>query len=326
MKVLEHPSAFPSILRMSTVSQSQIDLGSNYRDDRNGLRRRESFGSSTLSRRDREGSYASTVSLNRRDSYGSSMLPPNRRDSISSAISRSESMDLRNQSTKYNNQVENNRKQSFGVSLYLRPDSSGQTNLIRRDSFGSQGLRRDSTSNRNSVLRDYVSKPINDTNGHDRVDSPTLNNVLPKKETNSILRKDSVKSSNKHVSYLDLQNENSIENLAHKLTKANLNKHVTILEKNLKNNVAKKLSFDDDKLSDNSNSNSSKEANKNHTALTNGGNAASRRISIDSLEIKRNSWDRNRRGSSSSTDHDVAWKIRKEVEYNVFFTKLCLIY
>lgn len=345
-KGLEHPSAFPSMLRStSSQSQSQMDVrgystlnkrdsvGSTSSTTPGGLRRRESFGSNTLNRRD---SFGSTT-LNRKDSYGShTLINQNllnqRRDSFGSTLSRGDSLDLKVTKRDSFSGGADLRRQSFGSSLYLRPDSSGATNLIRRDSFGSQNLRKDSLLHRSSVPRDYVSKsfPVDSNQciikSHNAINSIFEDVNGNKKETNSILRKDSWKSSNnKHVSYNEptdevdsvMKNkENGIAG-AHRLTAANLTKHVTILEENLKNQgkigLAKKLSFDEDNLSNHSNGKDRKISNG-----SNGSYLASRRISIDSLETRRNSWDRsglnNRRGSySSSTDFDVTKDMENEV-------------
>lgn len=332
-KGLEHPSAFPSMLR-STTSQNplhneQIRANSlNKRDTygsmngttssnsinqsnttkpTNGLIRRESFGSKTLNRRDsigssilnRRESFGSTI-LNRRDSFGSTAAlvnnnTNNRRDSFGSTLSRGDSLDLKlNMSTKRDTFTGNDlKRQSYGSSLFLRTDSSGNTNLIRRDSFGSQNLNRRRSAN--SMPRDYVSRVVEPTN--------TNNNNAT--STNSILRKDSWKSSNKHVSYIDssIEDEDEVDS-GHKLTAANLTKHVTILEGNQKSDaehrngiVGKKLSFDEDNLS-----NYSRERRNSNGSV--GSYLASRRISIDSLETRRNSWDRGRRGSHSSNERD----------------------
>lgn len=378
-KGLEHPSAFPSMLRGSAAdsrqqSQSQIDVrqtNTNYLSKRDSygstatinpittplnniasnLRRRQSFGSNTL-RRDsygtgvtRRDSFGSTT-LNRRDSFGSNTIINNnlnnqRRDSFGSTLSRGDSLDLKVTKRDSFSGGSDLRRQSFGSSLYLRPDSSGNTNLIRRDSFGSQNLRKDSSAinnlHRTSMPRDYVSKPADNVCNikiHNTINdmfngvSPSVA-ATPKKETNSILRKESWKSSNKHVSYNevngddDTTSKNNKENNnkdvpavipGHKLTAANLTKHVTILEGNLKNNVSKKLSFDEDNLSNYS-------RDRKNSSGSIGSYLASRRISIDSLETRRNSWDRNvalngRRGSqSSSTDFDITKEHDKEVSF-----------
>lgn len=355
-KGLEHPSAFPSMLRSGVTapdskSQSQMDIRYNQplskRDSygstatitplnniASNLRRRQSFGSNTLHRdnyisNNRRDSFGGSTTLNRRDSFGSNTLINNnlnnqRRDSFGSTLSRGDSLDLKVTKRDSYSGGADLRRQSFGSSLYLRPDSSGNTNLIRRDSFGSQNLRKDSvTSHRSSMPRDYVSKPPADNVCTIKIHN-TINdmfNAAPKKETNSILRKESWKSSNKHVSYNELNDsdssilknkENNKDPSGHKLTAANLTKHVTILEGNLKNNVSKKLSFDEDNLS-----NYSSRDRKNSSGSI-GSYLSSRRISIDSLETRRNSWDRSalngRRGSqSSSTDFDVTKEHDKEV-------------
>lgn len=171
---IAHPSAFPSLLRGSTPAP-------------------DSRPSSSLSRRD---SHNSTSHLNRKDSSGT-ISSTKRRDSSGthSAVSRRDSND--HNKAKRDSLTEDFRRLSFGNSLYLRPDSSGQTNIVRRDSLG----RRDSyETGRTRIPRDFVSNVL--TNGQKA--TPI--------ETSSILRTSNDSGDNK-------------------LTTANLSKHVTIWEK-----------------------------------------------------------------------------------------------
>lgn len=345
-KGMEHPSAFPSMLRSGAQSQSQMDVRlssplskrDNYGSTATlpspatGLRRRESFGSNNLNRRD---SFGSNTLLN-----GSLHNP--RRDSFGSTLSRGDSLDLKVTKRDSFSGGGDLRRQSFGSSIYLRPDSAGQTNLIRRDSFGSQNLRKESFSNnmsRNSVPRDYVAgRPASQTvvgrtevdgvcriKSHNAIDGLFSGENGVVRTTNSILRKDSLRSPAKHVHYNEAaeivagRNKENTTAGAHKLTAANLTKHVTILEENLKNEravVSKKLSFDEDNLSSGSNGRDRKNS---HGST--GSYLASRRISIDSLETRRNSWNAGRRGShASSGDFDVNKEFEElEVIYFLFY-------
>lgn len=263
---LEHPSAFPSMLRGSTPEPRP-------------LVRRDSYGSSHQLRRESNGASSpaptslSTI-LNRRDSGASTHL--SRRDSNGSVLSRKDSSDFK-PSTKRDSFNDDFRRLSFGTSIYLRPDSTGATNLIRRDSFG----RRDPiTIQRNP--RDYVSKlfeyKTNSTiNGNGYTPTDKIINA------NSILRKPDDAHTNK-------------ENLNSDLTTANLTKHVTIWEK------------DDDKLSNNHNHNNNETTSGRRDSSGSLSNyLASRRISVDSLDVRQNS----RRGSCASGDINLS-KINDE--------------
>lgn len=259
---LEHPSAFPSMLRGSTPEPRP-------------LARRDSYGSSHQLRRESNGASSpaptslSTI-LNRRDSGASTHL--SRRDSNGSVLSRKDSSDFKS-ANKRDSLNDDFRRLSFGTSIYLRPDSSGATNLIRRDSFG----RRDLLSTQRNP-RDYVSKLFDykttsaTTNGNGLAPSADKNS-----HAHSILRKPDDAQTNK-------------ENFNSDLTTANLTKHVTIWEK------------DDDK------------SNKHDTTSGRRGSfgslsnyLASRRISVDSLDVRRNS----RRSSCASGDIDLS-KINDE--------------
>lgn len=256
---LEHPSGFPSMLRGSTPEPRPLSRKDSYGSTHQ--LRRDSNGAATptsLGRRDSSGSNI----VNRRDSAGTNYLT--RKDSNGTVLLRKDSSDLK--SNKRDSLNDDFRRLSFGNSIFLRPDSTGATNLIRRDSFG----RRDSTKS----PRDYVSqifKYKTDTmineNGH----------TLPDKDANanSILRKTSTSD----------DTQTNKENLNNDLTTANLTKHVTIWEKD----------------SEGSNvDNHSTARRDSNGSLSN--YLASRRISVDSLDVRRNS----RRGSLASGDINLS--------------------
>lgn len=148
-------------------------------------------------------------SLSRRDSYGSTSLLRRNDSAGITAIKRRESSEhvpftRRDSDTKPSNRDslhEDFRRLSFGSSLYLRPDSSGVTNLIRRDSFG----QKDAVNGKARLPRDYVCK-LADLKRADSVP-----------ETGSILRRPSEAKQD--------------EKDDGKLTAANLSKHVTILDR-----------------------------------------------------------------------------------------------
>lgn len=256
-KGLEHPSAFPSMLRSTTPSQSQIDL-------------RNSAGTPT----NKPEQYTSHTIPRRRNSAASNL---NRRDSTMSIDRRysNVSVDRRNS---FGQGRGDSKDSNHGNSIYLRADSSGTTNLIRRDSFGSQGIRRDSFSTMRTMSpfpRDYVSKSID-------------GNITssPRHEPNSILRKNSSKDD-------DFINK---ENVAHKLTTANLTKHVTILENNgnetQENGMGKSTDGD-------ASSYSGRDRRDSNGSI--GSYLANRRISIDSLDLRKNN---HRRSSYASVELD----------------------
>lgn len=244
---LEHPSGFPSMLRGSTPEPRPLSRKESY-GSTNQLRRTDSNGITSpnaLTRKDSSGSTTQT----RRDSFGTNYL--SRKDSNGSVQLRKDSTEFK--SNKRDSLNDDFRRLSFGNSIYLRPDSTGATNLIRRDSFG----RKDSFKS-NRIPRDYVSKifeyksnDIINGNGH----APSENH-----------RND--KQTNK-------------ENLHSDLTAANVSKHVTIWEK------------DGDEPSTNGRRDSSGSL---------GNYLANRRISIDSLDVRRNS----RRGSTASGDINLS--------------------
>lgn len=262
-KGLEHPSAFPSMLRSTTPSQSQIDLRNNAGTPTN---KPESYASHTIPRR--RNSAASN--LNRRDSS----ISIDRRYSNAS-LDRRNSFGLGRGDT---------RNQNHG-GIFLRADSSGTTNLIRRDSFGSQGIRRDSFSTTRTTSpfpRDYVSKSI---------DGSTISNT-PRHEPNSILRKNSSKDD-------DFNRLINKENVSHKLTAANLTKHVTILENNGNDSQGNGTAKSTDGDADNTSSYSGRDRRDSNGSI--GSYLVSRRISIDSLDPRRSA---HRRSSYASVELD----------------------
>lgn len=161
-----------------------------------------------------------------------------------------------------------------GNSIYLRRDSSGNINLIRRDSIGSSASRRNSITAKDiqaldarqrrheSVPRDYVSG-TNDTTTYR---SATPKNLITTKP-HSILRK-------KSPSYLSNDNHINSDSDDNLLTKDNLKKHVTLLD--------------------------CYGGSRRRSSIDSGGSSTTRRISIDSLDLRRNSWDY--RGSDSSSE------------------------
>lgn len=272
-KGLDHPAAFPSMLRSSgpSAAQSHADLRS--------------------------------AKVNRRDSFGSMSLRNNDFDSTKRYSIGGSSGGVAGGGGVNNNGL---RRESFGGSMYLRKDSSGNTNLIKRDSFGSQGLKGLSQKDL-SILRNYSTMPRDYVKVV--VDSNNKSNL--KKEINSILRKDSFKSvnNNKHV-YIEDKVENILNNKENYkenekkknvvLTKENLTKHVTLLENenNYNNNktdyVKKELNTEVDGKEILGRRDSSDSYGSSHH-----GTGTNRRISIDSLDVRRNSW--GRRSSQGSS-------------------------
>lgn len=270
---LEHPSAFPSMLRGSTPEPRPLG-------------RRDSYGSSHQLRRESNGTTSPAPAslssiLNRRDSGASAHL--SRRDSNGSVLSRKDSSDFKTTAANKRDSLNDDfRRLSFGTSIYLRPDSTGATNLIRRDSFGRRDLLQRNPRDYVSKLFDY--KTNNSTlNGNGL--APTTTTIITDKHVhaNSILRKPDDAQTNK-------------ENLHSDLTAANLTKHVTIWEK------------DDDKLSNHNNNNNDTTTSGRRDSFGSLSNyLASRRISVDSLDVRQNS----RRGSSASGDINLS-KINDE--------------
>ncbi|XP_031632466.1 general transcriptional corepressor tupA isoform X2 [Contarinia nasturtii] len=259
---LEHPSGFPSMLRGSTPEPRPLSRKESYgsthqlRRDSNGAStpstytRKDSSGSTALNRRDSFGTNYSS----RKDSNGSVLL---RKDSNGSVLLRKDSSDFK--SNKRDSLNDDFRRLSFGNSIYLRPDSTGGTNLVRRDSLG----RKDSIKSQR-IPRDYVSKII------EYKTKTTINGNGTTSPECSILRKT---DNDAHT--------NNKENLNSDLTTANLSKHVTIWEKDgdEQSNVANIVHGRD-------------------SSGSLGNYLANRRISVDSLDIRRNS----RRGSAASGD------------------------
>lgn len=262
-KGLEHPSAFPSMLRSTTPSQSQVDLRNNAGTPTN---KPEPYTSHTIPRRN-----SAASNINRRDSTMSidrrySNVSLDRRNSFGSTVGRGD-----------------NVNPNHGKSIYLRPDSSGTANLIRRDSFGSQGIRKDSFSTIRTMSpfpRDYVSKSIDGN----------IVSSTPRHEPNSILRKNSSKDD-------DFNRFINKENVAHKLTAANLTKHVTILENNGNDTHDNGV----EKSTDGDNTSSYSGRDRRDSSGSIGSYLVSRRISIDSLDPRKNS---HRRSSFASVELD----------------------
>lgn len=235
---MEHPSAFSSFLRATTPTSTQTPASSTRA---NSVSRKDSFGSTTLTRKDSSGSTSldrrnSGVAFGRKESSSGFKLNGNKRDSFH----------------------EDFRRLSFGNSIYLRPNSSGETTLVRRDSFAP------STRPNKVSSRDYVS----------------LANLNGPKPDSSILRKDS---------FADKENDGA------KLTTANLTKHVTILENENRHSLERRDSTNEEKIADYIATRRDSDG-----SLTNYLN--NRRISVDSLDARRSSVDRSRRGSTTSGD------------------------
>lgn len=262
-KGLEHPSGFPSMLRGSTPEPRPLS-----RKDSHGSThqlRRDSNGASTPTPQHNRKDSAGSTAVNRRDSFGTNYLT--RKDSNGSVLSRKDSIEYK--SNKRDSLNDDFRRLSFGNSIYLRPDSSGATNLIRRDSFG----RRDSTKMARNP-RDYVSK-IFEYKPNSVINGNANTTTLEKSpDPNSILRKTDDTQTNK-------------ENLNSDLTTANVSKHVTIWEK-------------DGEDGGNVNEHNGNGRRDSSGSLSN--YLANRRISVDSLDVRRNS----RRGSTASGDINLS--------------------
>lgn len=256
-KEIEHPSAFPSLLRGTTpVNDTPRPSSSLSRRDSHGsthhLRRNDSNGIANNNHLFRKDSGTSSTPLTRRDSFGSGILQ-RKESNTAHEFARKNSADQK-KANKQDGFPEDFRRLSFGNSIYLRPDSTGATNLIRRDSFD----RRDSYDGKNHrIPRDYVSKAL-----EHKADNSNAN------ETNSILRRSS------DLAATTTSNDDS------KLTMANLSKHVTIWEKD----------------------GTDRDTTRRDSSGSLSNYLASRRISIDSLDVRRNS----RRGSAASGDLNVS--------------------
>lgn len=239
-KGLEHPSGFPSMLRGSTPEPRP-------------LVRKESYGSSNqLRRTDSLNNSGSTSSpLQRKDSAthrdGHASVSLSRKDSNSSSLGRRDSGELK--TSKRDSLSDDFRRLSFGNSIYLRPDSSGAVNLIRRDSIG----RKDPTVTHHHA-RDFVGKLFEPCASHSERTNKDISSILRRTDS-------------------DVQKKK--ESDGNDLTTANLSKHVTILEK-------------DDNIPDRSKIEGYLIARRDSSgSLSN--YLASRRISIDSLDLRRSS-------------------------------------
>lgn len=293
---LEHPSGFPSMLRGSTPEPRPLSRKDSYgsthqlrrTDSSNGgaatptaLHRKDSSGSTVLNRRDSFG----TNYLSRKDSNGSIL---SRKDSNGSVLSRKDSTDFK--SNKRDSLNDDFRRLSFGNSIYLRPDSSGGTNLVRRDSYG----RKDSLKS-HRIPRDYVSK-IFEYKYYEPNANGTNGTISPE---NSILRKTDSDQTNK-------------ENLNSDLTTANLSKHVTIWEKDGDETTTTPSSVHVD-------STVVVQHGRRDSSGSLSNYLANRRISVDSLDVRRNS----RRGSTASGDINLSSINDESQEVILFF--FCLL-
>lgn len=340
-------------------------------DLKQGDLRRQSFGGSLYLRPDSTGN----AGLVRRDSFGSQNLrrePLNNGTSAGSSVflradSAGNANLVRRDRRDHHGGSQTLRRDSLNNSsrsIYVQQSPKRESSLgpaapvahhMRRDSFGSQHVllaRRDSTASRASVPRDYVSEraqpqtcairghnQINSIFGKasDSVDSPATAPKASRKPSNSILRKDSFKSSKKHVSYED-DNHSDVDTVdasaakdaellvevTHQLTAANLSKHSTILEENLLNerqkSLVKKLSFEETTANGGQPMNMRSlvvpRRDRRDSAGSVGSTSAylaARRISMDSLDTRRNSWAGRRGSQASSTeiesDKEVRWRV-----------------
>lgn len=244
-KGLEHPSGFPSMLRGSTPEPRPLVRKESYGSS-NQLRRTDSFNNSATPPSQLQRKDSLTSSATNRDSHGST--PLSRKDSNASSLGCRDSGELRN--SKRDSLSDDFRRLSFGNSIYLRPDSSGAVNLIRRDSIG----RKDPSVSHHHA-RDFVGKLF----------EPSANYAVERtdKDLNSILRKTDT----------DVQKRKDSD--GNDLTTANLSKHVTILERN-------------DGSPDRSKVESYLTARRDSSGSISN-YLASRRISVDSLDLRRNS-------------------------------------
>lgn len=244
-KGLEHPSGFPSMLRGSTPEPRPLVRKESYGSS-NQLRRTDSLNNSASTASPLQRKDSSTSSATNRDSHASVLL--SRKDSNPSSLGRRDSGELK--ASKRDSLSDDFRRLSFGNSIYLRPDSSGAVNLIRRDSIG----RKDPTVSHHHA-RDFVGKLFEP--------SASYSAERTNKDPSSILRR------------TDSDVQKRKESDGNDLTTANLSKHVTILEK-------------DDDIPDRSKIEDYLTARRDSSgSLSN--YLASRRISIDSLDFRRNS-------------------------------------
>lgn len=316
-----------------------------------GLVRRDSFGSQNLRRESvNNGPAAGSSVYLRADSAGNAnLVRRDRRDQHGGSQSlRRDS--LNNSSRSIYMQLSPRRESSLG------PNASFASHPLRRDSVGASNVqlgRRDSTaSSRASVPRDYVSgraQPAQYTcaiRGHNEINrifeksdsvdaAPLRSSTASRKPSNSILRKDSFKSSKKHVSYEDdnqadvdtvdaattARDAELLAEVTHQLTAANLSKHSTILEENLlserQKSLAKKLSFEETAANGDQPTHLRSlvvhRRDRRDSAGSAGSTAAylaARRISMDSLDTRRNSWAGRRGSQSSSTEIESDKEVR----------------
>lgn len=252
-----NPSSFPSILRKSSISLSQNTL-------RSASSKPQLNQSNTNLSKSREHIYHSSycdkskiigdkINLNKRNSFCGDL----RRDIGG------------NNST-------HTAANPGGNSIFLRRDSSGNMNLCRRDSIGSSASRRNSINasdprcqiNRRheSVPRDYVSSAASVSS--ETTVTPKMVSVTVTSAPHSILRKKSPVNG-------DQVDGGGVIGEDNQLTKDNLKKHVTLLDR-VDGTWKRRPSVDS------------------------GGSSTTRRISMDSLDLRRNSWDF--RGSDSSSE------------------------
>lgn len=301
-KEIEHPSDFPSSLRKSSITKSQNYLRSSTPTDYGGSVKYRNNNYLTKSRESINKFSNDKTKLNKRNSFCGDL-----RGSGSGGC------------------YDNN---NLGSSLYLRRDSSGNTNLIRRDSIGSS--RRSSIINIKDIIQPATSPPAtpsqlqkNNRSGsfssssRDYVKTPIATTPLPQKSTatheiTSILRKSSINRDYEHRDserdeidgILGNSNDEIINTIKNKenfnvignnlLTKENLKKHVTLLETTkpalLSSSSPPPTSYN--------------RYNRRRSSIDSIGSigTGNRRVSIDSLEMRRNSWDRRESETSSLYD------------------------
>lgn len=235
----------------------------------------------------RSGTASSTTNLSRR-TMSTSMSALNTTSSINGhnkfTTTRSPLSVANGNNVGYSQNLSSNstlRRQKFGGSqnqMYLRTDSMGQLNLVKRDNlagstsrlsngslYGSRTRLNSISSNRSSVPREV-----------------TMNGVPTTKMLNekaSILRKS---PSIEHL------NGSAIQDLNTKLTKDNLKRHVRILEANDKDECDGGGTTGVSLNNLNATSNRRRGSSVSAETLD---DLSSRRISIDSLEVRKNSID-----------------------------------
>ncbi|KAG7189544.1 hypothetical protein KM043_017234 [Ampulex compressa] len=254
--------------------------------------RRGSLGSVHQNRRDslgrREGLTYSGTSPSRRGSLGLPMSPPKRELHPSGFPSTL-------------------RKNPLGSSMsainHTRKDSYANTiggPLLRRDPIGrSMGcLRKDTVSNYNSPLRrDYVAKSMTSLQrpGARRDSSQSLSTLFATSPTSQSILKTSLSSSNGELK-------------ARSTSSGNLKSCLAGSSGNLRGNLNVTLSGD---LTMGSNGNQKRDGRPAAPLSSRRSSYDRRRLSTDSLDnLKRNSWDPGRRGSSGSSGgwDDPIWE------------------